>query len=56
MPFLKQGAFDVQGLVSIPFAKLERRLGRLTSEQMHAVDTVLRTWLSLGASNTGSGA
>ena len=46
--FLKPGAFDVQGIVSVPFAKLQRRLGRLTSEQIAGVDAALRRWLALG--------
>jgi mRNA interferase MazF len=29
VPFLREGAFDAQGLVTIPHAKLIRRLGKL---------------------------
>ena len=32
--FLREGAFDVQNLITIPHAKLLRKLGRLTSEQI----------------------
>jgi mRNA interferase MazF len=47
-PFLKPGAFDVQQLLTIPEAKLIRRLGGLTLPQMELVETALRSWLALG--------
>ncbi|GAB4291486.1 MAG: hypothetical protein Fur0025_26730 [Oscillatoriaceae cyanobacterium] len=43
--FLREGAFDVQNIVTIPHAKLLRKLGSLTSEQMAAVEAVLLFWL-----------
>ncbi len=43
--FLKPGAFDVQNLVTIPHAKLLRKLGELDSEQLSQVETVLLFWL-----------
>jgi mRNA interferase MazF len=45
--FLKPGVFDAQNLISIPHAKLVRRLGVLTSDQMDAVSVVVRKWLGL---------
>jgi mRNA interferase MazF len=45
--FLKPGVFDVQNIISIPHAKLVRRLGVLTSDQMAAVATVVCKWLGL---------
>ena len=45
--FLKPGAFDIQSLLTIPAAKLLRRLGTLPGEQMEAVDTAMMTWLGL---------
>lgn len=45
--FLKPGVFDAQNLVSIPHAKLVRRLGVLTVDQMDAVTLVVRNWLGL---------
>ena len=45
--FLKPGVFDAQNLVSIPHAKLVRRLGVLTPDQMDAVSVVVRKWLGL---------
>jgi mRNA interferase MazF len=45
--FLKPGVFDAQNIISIPHAKLVRRLGILTTEQMDSVEVVVRTWLGL---------
>jgi mRNA interferase MazF len=43
--FLKQGVFDAQGLVTVPSAKLMRRLGTLRADQLSAVEKRLRAWL-----------
>jgi mRNA interferase MazF len=45
--FLKPGVFDAQNLISIPHAKLVRRLGVLTPDQLDAVSVVVRKWLGL---------
>lgn len=45
--FLKQGVFDAQNLITIPHAKLIRKLGSLTDEQMKEIEIVLRSWLDL---------
>ena len=45
--FLKTGAFDAQNLVTIPHAKLVRRLGILRSEQLAEVEDAIRRWLGL---------
>jgi mRNA interferase MazF len=45
--FLKPGVFDAQNLVTIPRAKLIRRLGKLTAEQLAAIEMALRLWLGL---------
>jgi mRNA interferase MazF len=45
--FLKDGAFDAQGIVSVPAAKLLRRLGRLRGDQLAPIETVVREWLGL---------
>ena len=45
--FLKEGAFDVQQIVSIPSRKLERRIGRLPAEHLAEVEAALRRWLGL---------
>jgi mRNA interferase MazF len=43
--FLKAGVFDVQNLITIPYAKLLRKLGELDSEQLSRVEDTLRFWL-----------
>lgn len=45
--FLREGVFDAQNLVTIPHAKLIRKLGSLSSEQLLAVEERLRLWLGL---------
>jgi len=45
--FLRDGAFDTQNLVTIPHAKLIRRLGSLHSSQLAQVEDRLRFWLGL---------
>lgn len=49
VPFLKSGAFDAQGIVTIPLAKLMRVLGTLKPEQLAAVEACLYKWLGLRA-------
>jgi mRNA interferase MazF len=45
--FLREGVFDAQNLVTIPHAKLIRKLGSLSSEQVPAVEDRVRLWLGL---------
>jgi mRNA interferase MazF len=45
--FLREGAFDAQNLVTIPLAKLMRRLGQLNPQQLSMVETAVRRWLGL---------
>jgi mRNA interferase MazF len=45
--FLREGAFDAQSLVTIPHAKLIRRLGRLHPIQLAQVERGVRAWLGL---------
>lgn len=47
VPFLRTGAFDAQNLVTIPHAKLIRKLGGLSAEQLATVEAVVRAWLGL---------
>lgn len=47
VPFLREGAFDTQNLVTIPHAKLIRKLGILRSEQLSSVERTVRFWLGL---------
>lgn len=50
--FLREGAFDVQNMITIPHAKLLRKLGDLTSEQMSEVENTLLFWLGFEATDT----
>jgi mRNA interferase MazF len=45
--FLRAGAFDAQNLVTIPFAKLIRKLGTLPADQFASVEEAVRRWLGL---------
>ncbi|MCI0491037.1 MAG: type II toxin-antitoxin system PemK/MazF family toxin [Blastocatellia bacterium] len=45
--FLRPGVFDVQNLTTIPHAKLIRKLGTLTTEQLASIEAVIRLWLDL---------
>lgn len=45
--FLQAGAFDAQSIVTVPHAKLIRRLGVLSATQMTQVESVVRLWLGL---------
>lgn len=45
--FLKPGAFDAQGLVTVPTVRLVRRIGVLTLEQLAAVEGGVRRWLGI---------
>jgi mRNA interferase MazF len=42
---MQDGAFDAQGLVSIPEVKLERRLGVVAQETLLQVEEAVRAWL-----------
>lgn len=45
--FLKRGVFDVQSLVTIPHAKLMRKMGTLTEEQILDIEDAVCDWLGL---------
>jgi len=45
--FLKSGAFDAQGIVTVPHARLLRRLGVLRQEQLAQVEATVAQWLGL---------
>ena len=47
VPFLRQGGFDAQNLVTIPFAKLIRVLGKLTPDHLSQVESRVSAWLGL---------
>lgn len=50
VPFLKPGAFDAQGLVTIPFAKLLRPIGHLKPQDLRAVESAVCLWLGIATS------
>ena len=54
--FLRPGGFDVQSVVTIPHAKLVRRLGALTAAQLAEVEVGICSWLGLPRPTSGSGA
>jgi mRNA interferase MazF len=45
--FLKAGVVDTQNLVTVPHAKLVRRLGVLGSQQFATVEESVRRWLGM---------
>jgi mRNA interferase MazF len=45
--FLRPGVFDAQNVVTIPMAKLMRKLGVISREQLSAVENAVRLWLNL---------
>lgn len=47
VPFLRSGAFDAQGLVTVPHAKLLRSLGRLSRPQLASIEHAVKAWLGL---------
>ncbi len=45
--FLQPGAFDAQSIVTVPQAKLIRKLGELSPNQFSLVEGAVRRWLVL---------
>jgi mRNA interferase MazF len=48
--FLKTGAFDAQGLVTVPVNRAIRLLGKLKPDQMRGVEVAVCRWLELPCS------
>jgi mRNA interferase MazF len=46
-PFLKAGAFDAQGLVTVAPSRLIRRLGDLQPDELAVIEEAIRRWLGL---------
>jgi mRNA interferase MazF len=46
-PFLKLGVFDAQQLLTVPQAKLLRKLGDFRPDQLALVEEVVRRWPGL---------
>ena len=47
VPFLREGAFAVQSVTTIPSKHALRRLGSLTPEQLAPIEQGVRAWLGL---------
>jgi mRNA interferase MazF len=45
--FLREGVFDAQSLVTIPHAKLIRKIGTLPITQLAQVEVAVAKWLGL---------
>ena len=45
--FLREGVFDAQSLVTIPHAKLVRKIGKLPVTQLVEVERAVAKWLGL---------
>jgi len=45
--FLKPGAFDAQGIVTVAQARLIRRLGKLQPGELALVEEAVKQWLAL---------
>jgi mRNA interferase MazF len=45
--FLRAGVFDAQNLITIPHAKLVRKLGTLSKDQMLDIEDAVCDWLGL---------
>jgi mRNA interferase MazF len=46
-PFLKAGAFDAQGLVTVVRPRLLRRLGALQPSELVLIEAAVKRWLGL---------
>lgn len=45
--FLRLGAFDAQGIVTVPTARLMNHLGTLTTEQLDSIERGVCAWLGI---------
>lgn len=45
--FLKPGVFDAQNLVTVPQAKIIRKVGVLSADQITTIEEAVRRWLGL---------
>ncbi len=44
---MKEGSFNLQGMLSLPLSKFMRRLTVLRNDQMDQINEALKKWLSL---------
>ena len=47
LKFLQEGAFDAQGISTVPGVKFQRKLGVLTSPQIRQVEDAVLVWLEI---------
>jgi mRNA interferase MazF len=47
VPFLRSGAFDTQGIVTVPTVRLMRPLGTLSPDQLQTVVAGVCSWLGI---------
>ncbi len=47
LTWLARGAFDVQNLMSIPFAKFIRKLGRVNVPELQLIESAVKHWLGV---------
>jgi mRNA interferase MazF len=45
--FLQSGAFDAQNMLTVPHAKVVRKLGTLPPGELASVEEAVRRWLGL---------
>lgn len=45
--FLRPGVFDAQNLITIPRAKLLRKLGKISAKKLTSVENSVRRWLGI---------
>jgi mRNA interferase MazF len=45
--FLKPGAFDAQGLITVAVPRLQRKLGTLSPAELALVEAAVKKWLGL---------
>ena len=47
LPFLREGAFDAQGISTVPDVKFQRKLGMLTASQIRQIEDAVLAWLEI---------
>ena len=52
--FLKSGAFDAQGIITVPAVRAVRLLGTLTVQQLSPVEIAICKWLQLPCEQRGA--
>jgi mRNA interferase MazF len=47
LSFLREGAFDAQGISTVPGVKFQRKLGMLTASQIRQIEDAVLAWLEI---------